>query len=345
DPDVLAIKQTLYRTSSDSPVIHALMEAAHRGKYVTVIVELKARFDESRNIEWAHELEKAGAQVVYGVKKLKTHSKILMVVRREPGGIVRYLHFGTGNYNEKTARLYSDISYLTTDPDLGGDAAAFFHTVTGYSEPRRFVKLAAAPLGLREKILELIENEAERKRRGQRAQIRAKMNSLADPDVIEALYRASAAGVRIDLNVRGICCLRPGVPGLSENITVVSIVDRYLEHSRIFYFYQGGRRLLYIGSADMMPRNLDRRVELLVPVEDSRCRRKLIGILDTYFRDTVKARVLLADGSYTGRPAAGRRKPVRSQEALYRAACEGVAAARQARRKVFEPYRADGNSV
>jgi len=339
DPDVLAIKQVLYRTSVDSPVVAALAKAAEAGKYVTVIVELKARFDEARNIEWAKDLERSGVQVIYGVKGLKTHAKLCIVVRREAQGVVRYLHFGTGNYNEKTARLYSDIGYMTRDTDLGADASAFFNAVTGYSEPQRFLKLAAAPIGLREVLVELIESEAERKRQGQKAFIRAKVNSLVCPDIIKALYRASQAGVRIDLNVRGICCLRPGVKGLSRNITVVSIVDRFLEHSRILHFHHGGADKVCISSADWMPRNLDRRVELMVPVDDPSCRRKLIAVLGTYFEDTEKSWRLRADGTYTRRVVRGKRKRVRSQEMFCRKVLSDVKGGEAARRAVFEPHR------
>jgi polyphosphate kinase len=339
DPDVLAIKQILYRTSKNSPIVEALRRAAENGKYVTAIVELKARFDEARNIAWARELEEAGVQVIYGVKGLKTHAKVCIVVRREPQGIVRYLHFGTGNYNEITARLYSDASYFTCDPDLADDASAFFNAVTGYSQPGRLLKLELAPIGLKARFVELIESEIERKRQGQKALIMAKMNSLADSKLIKALYKASKAGVRVQLNVRGICCLRPGVKGLSENISVVSIVDRFLEHSRIYYFHQGGAERVFISSADWMPRNLDRRVELLTPIDDQACRRRLISILETYFKDNVKSRRLMPDGSYEMiRPAAGR-KPLRSQEALYQQACQLVKQLEQARRTVFEPYR------
>jgi len=340
DPDVLAIKQTLYRTSRDSPIVAALVRAAERGKYVTVIVELKARFDEARNIEWARNLEHAGVQVIYGVKGLKTHAKVCVIVRREPRGIVRYAHFGTGNYNESTARLYSDASLMTCDPDLGADATSFFNSVTGYSQPQRFRKIEAAPIGLREKVIEMIETETERKRQGQKARILAKLNSLVDPDLIEALYAASEAGVEIKLNVRGICCLRPGVEGLSENISVVSIVDRFLEHSRILFFHHGGDERVFISSADWMPRNLDRRVELLVPVEEPSIRRRLIHILTLYFRDNVKAWHLKTKGAYRQiKPKKGK-KTVRSQEALYREACDALAQAQESRRAIFEPYRA-----
>ncbi len=232
------------------------------------MIELRARFDEARNIEWARNLERAGVQVIYGVKGLKTHAKICIIVRREPYGIVRYVHFGTGNYNEITARLYSDVSLMTCNEEFGSDAIAFFNAITGFSQPQRFRKIDAAPLGLRERIIEMIDAETDRQNHGQKARILAKLNSLVDPEIIEALYRASNAGVEIKLNIRGVCCLRPGVPKLSEHISVVSIIDRFLEHSRILYFHHGGDRRVFISSADWMPRNLDRRVELLVPVED-----------------------------------------------------------------------------
>ncbi len=339
DPDVLAIKQILYRTSRNSPIVAALARAAQRGKNVTALVELKARFDEARNIEWAERLEQAGVQVLYGVKGLKTHAKICVIVRREPHGVQRYVHFGTGNYNEATARIYSDISFLTSNEELGADATTFFNAITGYSQPRRMLKLEMAPLGLREYILELIQSETERKRRGQKAAIQAKVNSLVDPAIIDALYDASQAGVPVRLNIRGICCLRPGVPGLSENIEVISIVDRFLEHARILHFHHGGDNLTFISSADWMPRNLDGRVELLTPVEDPPLRDRLMAILDTYFKDTVKGRRLLPDGSYE-RVGKGKRKRVRSQKALYEDACNAVKQAAQSRRTVFEPHRA-----
>ncbi len=340
DPDVLAIKQTLYRTSRNSPIIAALARAAENGKYVTAVIELKARFDEARNIEWARELEKSNVQVIYGVKGLKTHAKICLVIRREADGIRRYLHFGTGNYNEATARLYSDASFFTTHELLGADATNFFNAVTGYSEPQVFHKLDMAPLALRDRLIELIEFETARKRQGQQAAINAKLNSLVDPQIIEALYEASQAGVPIRLNIRGICCLRPGVPGLSENIEVVSIIDRYLEHARILHFHHGGADRVYISSADWMPRNLDRRVELLVPVEEERCKRRLLEIVDVHLRDTVKGRRLQADGSYARPPVETETgvTPLRSQEWLYRQAVEAVREAEHSRRSLFEPY-------
>ncbi len=342
DPNVLAIKQILYRTSENSPIVGALARAAEKDKHVTVLVELKARFDEERNIEWATALEQAGVQVIYGLKGLKTHAKICIVVRREAGGgIRRYVHFGTGNYNEKTACVYSDISFLTCNEDLGADASTFFNTITGYSQPVNFRKIEAAPLGLRARVLELIENEMERKKQGHEAQIMVKLNSLADPDLIEALYRASKAGVPVRLNVRGICCLRPAQEGLSDTISVVSIVDRFLEHSRILYFHNGGNPQVFISSADWMPRNLDRRVELLVPVEDARCQKRLIGILETCFQDNVQAWRLHSDGRYQ-RISAGRKKPLRSQESFYLMACEAARTARKAGDNVFEPQRPVG---
>ncbi len=339
DPNVLAIKQVLYRTSRNSPIVAALQRAAEKGKYVTAIVELKARFDEARNIEWARSLEMAGAQVIYGVKGLKTHAKCLVIVRREPQGIARYIHFGTGNYNEITARLYSDVSFMTRDEELGADATSFFNAITGYSQPQRFRKLEMAPLSMRPKLLEMIEAETHRKQQGQKAMIIAKLNSLVDPAIIDALYEASKAGVKIRLNIRGICCLRPGVKGLSENITVVSIVDRFLEHARLFFFYHGGDERVFISSADWMPRNLDRRVELLVPIEDKACRARLISILETYFDDNVKAKRLHGDGTYS-RVKPGKSAPHRSQEALFREICEIGRLAENSRRTVFEPYRA-----
>ena len=331
DPHVLAIKQTLYRTSRNSPVVAALQRAAEKGKYVTVIVELKARFDEARKIECA--------QVIYGVKGLKTHAKSLLIVRREPHGIVRYVHFGTGNYNETTSRLYSDVSFMTSNDELGADATSFFNAITGYSQPMKFRRLEMAPLGLRPRLLEMIAAESQRKKQGQKAVIIAKLNSLVDPKMIEALYEASQAGVKIKLNIRGICCLRPGVKGLSENISVVSIVDRFLEHGRILYFYHGGDERVFISSADWMPRNLDRRVELLVPIDDRTLRTRLIRLLETYFEDNVKARRLNSDGSYS-RVKQGKHSPHRSQEAIFQETCEVGRLAENSRRTTFEPHRA-----
>lgn len=338
DPDVLAIKQTLYRTSRESPIVAALARAAENGKNVTAVVELKARFDEERNITWAESLERAGVQVIYGVKGLKTHAKACVIVRREPHGIQRYCHFGTGNYNEATARVYSDASLLTSDEDLCADAVAFFNAITGYSQPQIFRKLDAAPIGLRERLLELIEGETERSRQGQKARIDAKLNSLVDPEIIDALYEASKAGVRVRLNVRGICCLRPGVKGLSENVRVVSIIDRFLEHARVLYFRHGGDERVFLSSADWMPRNLDRRVELLVPVEAPPLRKRLLHILALYFKDNVKSRELRPDGTYKPVRPSEKHPEFRSQEELYREAVEAVRTAELSRRTVFEPH-------
>jgi len=344
DPDVLAIKQTLYRTSRNSPIVAALERAAGRGKYVTAVIELKARFDEARNIEWAKNLERAGVQVIYGVKGLKTHAKLCIIVRREPHGIVRYVHFGTGNFNEITARIYSDVSLMTCNEEFGADATDFFNAITGFSLPQRFRKIDAAPIGLRERIVEMIDAETERKIHGQKARIIAKLNSLADPEIIEALYRASAAGVEIKLNIRGICCLRPGVANLSQNITVVSIIDRFLEHARILHFHHGGDRRVFISSADWMPRNLDRRVELLVPVEDAALKDRLLLTLKTYFKDNVKSRRLLPDGRYERIAPTGKHPALRAQENLYRRACDAVRRAEQSQRTVFEPHQAPENN-
>jgi polyphosphate kinase len=340
DPDVLAIKQVLYRTSRESPIVAALKLAAERGKYVTAIVELKARFDEARNIEWARELEEAGVHVIYGIRGLKTHAKICIIVRREPQGIQRYCHFGTGNYNESTARMYSDVSYFTCNEELGADATSFMNAITAFSQPHSYRRIEAAPIGLRKRLLSLIESETRRKKQGQKAYIAAKLNSLVDPEMIDALYRASQAGVQIRLNIRGICCLRAGVPGLSENITVVSIIDRFLEHARILYFYHGGDETVFLSSADWMPRNLDRRIELLVPVEDLASRRRLLEILDTYFRDNQNAWKLKADGTYERIQPTGSQAKVRAQRVLYQHAAEAVQQAEQARRNTFEPHEA-----
>ena len=341
DPDVLAIKQTLYRTSRNSPILASLARAAENGKHVTVIIELKARFDEARNIEGAKALEQAGVQVFYGVKGLKTHAKVCIVVRREPQGIQRYLHFGTGNYNESTARLYSDASILTCNEDLGADAVSFFNSVTGYSLPQTMHSLSAAPITLRDRLAEMIEAEIQFKRQRQKSGITIKVNSLVDPQMIELLYRASQAGVKIRLNIRGICCLRPGVPGLSENIEVVSVVDRMLEHARIMHFRHGGDDRVFISSADWMGRSLDRRVELLVPIEDDRSRDRLMDIMECYFKDNIKGRRLQSGGNYeipSKRRSAGLKMP--AQEWLYRETCRVAELTSQSRQAVFEPHRA-----
>lgn len=338
DPAVTAIKMVLYRTGAKSPIVRALAAAARAGKHVTALLELKARFDEARNIDWAHDLEEAGVQVVYGVRNLKTHAKVCLIVRREPGGVRHYLHLGTGNYNDLTARLYTDVGLLTCDPALGRDAAAFFHAITGYSEPQSYLRLVQSPSGLRDRVLELIAYETQLARQQQPAQILAKMNALVDPDIIEALYEASQAGVEIRLCVRGICCLRPGVRKRSANITVTSVVDRFLEHSRIFFFLHGGSEELLISSADWMPRNLDRRIELMVPVQDPACRAKLIEALRTTLADNVKAWQLQPDGAYrrVSRPHGQRR--IRSQEEQVNRAVAEAKRARQALRTVFEPH-------
>ncbi|MBP3475463.1 MAG: RNA degradosome polyphosphate kinase [Lachnospiraceae bacterium] len=298
DPNVLAIKQTLYRVSGNSPIIAALEQAAENGKQVSVLVELKARFDEENNIVWAKKLEKAGCHVIYGLVGLKTHSKITLVVRKEENGIRRYVHLGTGNYNDSTAKLYTDVGLLTCSEMIGEDATAVFNMLSGYSEPRSWNRLSLAPLWLKDRFLSLIGREKEHAMQGRPAHIIAKMNSLCDKSIITALYEASAAGVKIDLIIRGICCLKVGIPGVSENISVRSIVGNYLEHARIFYFENDGKPEYYCASADWMPRNLDRRVEILFPVEKPALQEKLKHILDCQLKDTVKASVLQPDGSY-----------------------------------------------
>ena len=298
DPEVLAIKQTLYRVSGNSPIIAALAKAAENGKQVTVLVELKARFDEENNIIWAKKLEKAGCHVIYGLLGLKTHSKITLVVRGEEDGIRRYVHLGTGNYNDSTAKLYTDVGLFTCKETIGEDATAVFNMLSGYSEPRSWNSLSLAPLWLKDRFLYLIGRESEHAKNGEPAHIIAKMNSLCEPNVMAALYEASEAGVKIDLIVRGICCLRVGMPGISENITVRSIVGNFLEHSRIFYFENGGQPEVYAASADWMPRNLDRRVEIMFPLEDKEIQQKALHILETELADTVKAQIMQPDGTY-----------------------------------------------
>ena len=298
DPDVLAIKQTLYRVSGHSPIVAALAEAAERGKQVSVLVELKARFDEENNINWAKKLEKAGCHVIYGLVGLKTHCKITLVVRREEDGIRRYVHLGTGNYNDSTAKLYTDCGLMTCHPQIGEDATAVFNMLSGYSEPPTWNKLALAPLWLRSRCIRMIKREAEHARAGKPARIMAKMNSLCDKEVIANLYEASCTGVKIELVIRGICCLKAGIPGLSENITVHSIVGNFLEHARILYVENDGSPEVYMGSADWMPRNLDKRVEIMFPVEDPELKRQVIHILQVQLEDNVKAHVLQPDGTY-----------------------------------------------
>lgn len=298
DPDVLAIKQTLYRVSGHSPIVAALAEAAERGKQVSVLVELKARFDEENNINWAKKLEEAGCHVIYGLVGLKTHCKITLVVRREEDGIRRYVHLGTGNYNDSTAKLYTDCGLMTCHPQIGEDATAVFNMLSGYSEPPTWNKLALAPLWLRSRCIRMIKREAEHARAGKPARIMAKMNSLCDKEVIANLYEASCAGVKIELVIRGICCLKAGIPGLSENITVHSIVGNFLEHARILYVENDGSPEVYMGSADWMPRNLDKRVEIMFPVEDPELKKQVIHILQVQLEDNVKAHVLQPDGTY-----------------------------------------------
>ena len=322
DPDVLAIKQTLYRVSGNSPIIAALAAAADNGKQVSVLVELKARFDEENNINWAKTLEKAGCHVIYGLVGLKTHSKITLVVRREEDGIRRYVHLGTGNYNDSTAKQYTDCGLMTCNPLIGEDATAVFNMLSGYSEPLGWNKLVLAPLWLRGKLLKLIRRETENARKGEPAHIIAKMNSLCDKEVIASLYEASCAGVKIELIVRGICCLKAGVPELSENIHVRSIVGNFLEHSRIFYFENGGRSQLFMASADWMPRNLDKRVEIMFPVEDPEIKKQVMHILEVQLADNVKAHILQPDGSYEKVDLRGKQK-ICSQDQF----CEEAAAA------------------
>ncbi|MCR5675760.1 MAG: RNA degradosome polyphosphate kinase [Lachnospiraceae bacterium] len=339
DDSVLAIKQTLYRVSGNSPIIAALARAAERGKQVSVLVELKARFDEEHNIVWARMLEKAGCHVIYGLVGLKTHCKITLIVRREEDGIRRYVHLGTGNYNDSTARLYTDIGLFTCEENFGEDATAVFNMLSGYSEPVVWNKLTLAPLWLKERILLLIRRETENARAGIPSRIIAKMNSLCHEEVIAALYEASCAGVKIDLIVRGICCLRAGVPGVSENITVRSIVGNFLEHSRIFCFENAGDPEYYCSSADWMPRNLERRVEIMFPVEKEEGKRKLRHILDRELADTDKAHLLLADNTYGNVDRRGK-EPLNSQRLFGEEAQEAAKAGAKSDSRVFEPLTA-----
>ena len=301
DDQVLAIKQTLYRTSGDSPIVHALIRAAENGKQVAVLVELKARFDEANNILWAKKLENAGVHVVYGFKNLKTHTKTALVVRQEGDRLVRYVHIGTGNYNPKTARFYSDLGIFSCNDNLGADLTDLFNYLTGYSRQRDYRKLLVAPVNMREKFLKLIYREIEHQKQGYPSYIIAKMNSLVDPEIISALYEASQVGVNIDLIIRGICCIRPKVKGLSDRIRVISVIGRFLEHSRIFYFSNGGEEQVYIGSADWMPRNLDARVEVITPVEEGSLVKELKQILEIILADNRQAWDLKADGTYIQR--------------------------------------------
>jgi polyphosphate kinase len=301
DPDVLAIKLTLYRTSGDTAIVRALVDAAQRGKQVVVVMELKARFDEANNIAWARTLERAGVHVVYGLVRLKTHAKTALVVRREPDGIRRYVHLGSGNYNSRTARIYTDLGFLTGNPSIGADVSDLFNYLTGFSRQRLYRKLLVAPGNLRERFIELIDREAEHARNGRPARLIAKMNALVDPEAIRALYRASRAGVDIDLIVRGICCLRPDVPGVSDRIRVTSIVGRFLEHSRAWMFENDGAPECYIGSSDWMPRNFDRRVEAVVPIEEPALQARLRRLLETSLADNRQGWDLRADGAYEKR--------------------------------------------
>jgi polyphosphate kinase len=301
DPQVLAIKQTLYRTGGDSALIQALMAAAENGKQVAVLVELKARFDEANNITWAEALEKAGVHVVYGLLGLKTHAKVALVVRQEAEGLRRYIHIGTGNYNAKTARIYTDMGLLTCDPEVGADATDLFNYLTGYSLFKTYRKLLVAPLTLRESLVQLIQREMNLHCPERPGQIMIKLNSLVDPELIQVLYQASERGVEIDLIIRGICCLRPGVAGVSDNIRVISIIGRFLEHSRVLYLHNGGNEEVYIGSADWMTRNLDKRVEVMVPVADAQLKQKVIKVLRDSMRDNRQSWLLQEDGSYQAR--------------------------------------------
>lgn len=330
DPEVLAIKQTLYRVSGNSPIIAALAAAADNGKQVSVLVELKARFDEENNILWAKKLEQAGCHVIYGLLGLKTHSKITLVVRREEDGIRRYVHLGTGNYNDSTAKLYTDCGLMTCNPLVGEDATAVFNMLSGYSEPLSWNRLAVAPIWLRNHFTRLIRREAANAREGRKAAIIAKMNSLCDKEIIAELYEASCAGVKINLIIRGICCLKAGIPGLSENITVRSIVGNFLEHSRIFYFENDGMAQLFMGSADWMPRNLDKRVEIVFPVEDEQLKEEIFHILEVELDDNVKAHILQPDGSYE-KPDKRGKVLVNSQEQFCQ---EAVHRAKEARKAI-----------
>jgi len=315
-PATLAIKATLYRTSGNSPIVNALIRAAESKIQVTVVVEPRARFDESANLDWASRLERAGAIVIYGLVTFKVHLKALMVIRREEDGIRRYLHLGTGNYNDVTARLYSDLSLITSNPDFTLDAALIFNAITGYSSEPRLKKLFIAPFSLRQETLRLIRSEEKRARSGERAEILGKMNALVDTEVIDALYKASEAGVEISLNVRGVCCLRPGVRGLSENIRVISIIDTFLEHSRAFIYHNGGRERVFLSSSDWMPRNLDGRIEILFPIDSQAHKRRIRSILESYFKDNMNSWELRQDGSWKRREPNKNQEPFRAQKYL-----------------------------
>ena len=328
DENVLAIKQTLYRVSGNSPIVDALIKAAENGKQVTVLVELKARFDEENNIHWAKKLEKAGCHVIYGVYGLKTHCKILLVVRKENNGIRRYLHMGTGNYNDITARFYTDIGMFTCREEYGEDASSLFNVLTGYSKPPQYNRFIVAPKGMRSFFEEKIKQEIKNAQMGIKAGITVKINSLVDPEIIKLLYQASQAGVKIDLIVRGICCLIPGIQGISDNIRVYSIVGQLLEHSRIFIFENGGNKLIYLGSADWMPRNLDRRVELVFPVLDENLRARVCEITDVAMKDTVNRRIQSDNSSYKLVDKRGKKR-VNSQKELWQRAKKAFISAKQ----------------
>lgn len=336
DPNVMAIKQTLYRTSGDSPIVDSLIEAAESGKHVTALVELKARFDEANNISWARRLERAGVHVVFGFMDLKTHCKLALVVRQEGDKVRRYAHLSTGNYNPNTARIYTDVGLFTADEQMTEEVSALFNFLTGYSQNKEWKKLAVAPQDLQLKTLELIAEQTDRARKGKRSGIFAKFNSLVDRDTIEALYEASVAGVPVELVVRGICCLKPGLPGLSENITVRSIVDRFLEHSRIFVFGEGTRQSVYLSSADWMPRNFERRVEVMFPVEDPVLKQQIVGeLIPLYLQDNQRARILTSTGSYV-RPATTKDEPVHhAQQEL----CNRATARPRSRKATDEPSK------
>ena len=339
DPQVLAIKQVLYRTARDSRIIKALIRAAQNGKQVTVLVELKARFDEERNLDRANTLQRAGVQIVYGVKRLKTHAKITLIARNEDGHLKRYVHLGTGNYNESTAQLYTDVSYLTSRADYAADASLLFNAITGRSKLIRLEKLFPAPTHMKRRLIELIDAEASRAKQGEPARIMIKVNSLQDPDVINSLYAASRAGVDIKLNVRGICCLKTGNRKSARNILVVSIVDRFLEHSRIFYFHSGGTPEVLIGSADLMTRNLEKRVELLVPIEDLLSRRRIIRLLEACFRDNTNAFLIRENGTHRRLSPEKGQKSFRLQASLYRNAVKAAKASQHERATTFQPHR------
>ena len=342
DPKVLAIKQTLYRTAKNSRVISSLIRAAENGKQVTVVVELKARFDEARNLERAEELERAGVQIIYGVKGLKTHSKLTLVVRNEGDELKRYVHFGTGNYNEITAGLYTDISYMTCRRKYGYEAASFFNALTGGSKLGSMKNLTIAPFHMRERLMELIEAEINNVEKGKEARIDIKVNSLQDSSFITALYRASYAGVKIRLNVRGVCCLQPDLKKISKNIKVTSIVDRYLEHSRIYSFHNDGKPKVFISSADLMERSFDRRVELAVEVKDAESKEKVQEILKYSLKDNVQSYLLESDGTYIRRKPSKGSKKIRAQSYFHRSSVKNAGKMLNLSEEVFLPHKPKG---